>query len=159
MTHRHFQASPTPAPTRVHYGCGHSKLLPDADTALPAMLHAAHACPECAREELANPFAGEFGFHLHTVADSSADMLPGWIASRKQALEVADVPAPTHRALTVQACIGPRSCPQADHGDGWVNHIAHLAYLHEAHGAGWSTVTIDNYDAASERQQALSAAE
>lgn len=160
MTHRHFQPSPTPAPTRVDYGCGHSELLlPDTETARPAVVPAAHTCPACAREELANPFAGEFGFHLHAVTDNSANLLPGWIASRKQALQIADALAATHRALTVQACAGPRRCPQADHGDGWVNHIAHLAYLHEAHGAGWSTVTIDDYDAASERQQALSVAE
>ena len=159
MTHRHLKQSSVPPPTRVDYGCGHSELLlPDADTTRPTVVRAPHACPVCAREELGNPFTGEFGFHLHAVTNHSAEMLPGWIADRQKALQLAETLAPTHRALTIQACAGPRGCPQTDHGAGWVDHIAQLAYLHEAHGAGWSTVTIDDYDAASGRQMALSAA-
>lgn len=157
MADRHFQPSAVPPPTRVDYACGHSELLLPGSNR-PAVVHAPHHCPVCAKEELANPFTGEFGFHLHAVTDRSAEMLPGWIDSRQEALQIAEALAPTHQALTVQACAGPRGCPQPDHGDAWVDHIAHLAFLHEAHGAGWSTVTIDDYDAASERQHVLSPA-
>lgn len=151
---RHSRRSPPPAPTRVDYGCGHSELmLPGA--ALPSAIHAPHLCPACAGEELDNPFTGEFGFHLHAIRDRSAEMLPGWIAGRQDALQFASALAPTHPAITVQACAGPRGCPQADHGRAWVDHIARLACLHEAHGDGWSAVTIDDYDAALARQQGL----
>ena len=146
------------APSRVDYPCGHSELLLPGAEERPPVIAAAHPCPRCCQEELGNPFDGEFGYHLHAVTGPSAGMLPGWTAARDDALALADALSPTHPALVITTCSGPRRCPQMDHGDEWVSHIAHLAYLHEAHGSGWSTVCIDDYDEAARRQDALAPA-
>ena len=146
-----------PAPERrIEYGCRHSKPILGHG---PAVITAPHLCPPCAREELSNPFQGAFGFHIHTVdlQAGTAAIHPNWCASREQALNLALSlkMAPDPVQATIEACPGPQACSVDDHGDQWVEHIAHLAYIHEAHGSGWTTVCIDDYYAASARQQAL----
>ena len=136
---------------RIDYSCRHWEET-GADT---AVISAPHLCPSCAAEELQNPFQGECGFHVHTVdiQNRTAGPEQGWHPDKEQARDRAAALQPTVRA-TVESCPGPRSCPQDSHGSEWLKKIAHLAYLHEAHGSGWSTVSIDDYDAASDRELA-----
>ena len=120
-----------------------------------AVITAPHLCPSCAGEELQNPYQGEYGFHVHTVniGTGTAGTEQAWLANKEQAMQRAAALRPAVIA-TVESCAGPRSCPQESHGNEWLEKIANLAYLHEAHGSGWTTVSIDDYYAASERELA-----
>ena len=145
--------------TQVRHDCQHTLSLPGP----AATLQALHLCPDCAHEELGNPFAGEYGFHIYLVdpAQEFAGMLQtlpdtgeeAWIERRDHALQLARHFLPQNGLATIEQCQGPERCPMTDHGELWVRHIARAAAAFENHGRG--NIPIDDYDLASARQQAL----
>ena len=147
------------ASASVHYACGHTDSLPQGDSSVQAP----QICRCCNSEDLSNPYAGTYGFHVQIVTRDGSyagplehqprhDTGPAWFEDRGSAVTVAANLRTGHHAAAAHPCPGPGACSVGDHGDGWVKLIARMAADHEIHGRG--NVRIDEYDAACRHQRA-----